>query len=111
MGSHFDHVSVEKRANVYADGRCISFNLKFPDHSRKTVGVILSACVTFAADSAETIEIVAGRCRVRLGDGEWQTYGDGQRFHVPAHTRFEVDTRDPLHYVCHFSNQDANQVD
>lgn len=108
MGSHFDHVSVEKRANVYLDGRCISFNLTFPDHNRKTVGVILPGCVTFAADAAETMEIVAGKCRVRLDDSEWQSYEEGQRFHVPAQARYEVETRDPLHYVCHISNQGAS---
>lgn len=108
MGSHFDHVSIEKRANVYLDGKCISFNLTFPDHSRKTVGVILPGCVAFAADSAETIEIVAGKCRVRLNEGEWQDYEQGQRFHVSGQTRFEVETPVPLHYVCHFSNQGAS---
>ena len=107
MGSHFDHVSIEKRANVYLDGKCVSFNITFPDGNKKTLGVILPGCVTFAADSAETMEIVAGRCRVRLSDGEWQNYEAGQRFHVPAHTRFEVETLDPLHYIFHFSNQGA----
>lgn len=108
MGNRFEHVSVEKRANVYLDGKCISFSLTFPDQSRKTVGVILPGSMTFAADSAETMEIVAGKCKVRLGDGEWQAYEEGGRFHVAAQTRFEVETREPLHYVCHFSNQGAS---
>lgn len=107
MGSHFDHVSIEKRANVYLDGKCISFNLTFPDHARKTVGVVLPGCVTFAADSAETMEIIAGKCRVRLSEGEWQDFEQGQRFHVPGQTRFEVETSAPLHYVCHFGNHGA----
>lgn len=108
MGNHFDHVSVEKRANVYLDGKCISFNLAFPDHTRKTVGVILPGCVTFVADVDETIEIVGGRCRISLEQGEWRNYEEGQRIHVPGQTRFEVETREPLHYVCHFSNQGTN---
>lgn len=107
MESHFDHVSIEKRANVYLDGQCISFNLTFPNHNRKTLGVILPGCVTFTADSAETVEIVAGKCRVRLNGGEWKNYEEGQRFHVPGQTRYEVETRYPLHYVCHISNQGA----
>lgn len=34
MGTRFDHVSVEKRANVYLDGKCISFTLTLHDHNR-----------------------------------------------------------------------------
>ncbi|HWW70513.1 MAG TPA: pyrimidine/purine nucleoside phosphorylase [Duganella sp.] len=108
MVNHFDHVSIEKRAHVYLDGRCISYNLTFPDHSKKTLGVVLPGCVTFAADAAQTMEIVAGKCRVRLSGGEWQNYEQGQRFHVPGHTSFEVETAGPLHYVCHLSNQGAS---
>lgn len=108
MGNHFDHVSVEKRANVYLDGKCVSFTLTFPDHSKKTVGVILPGSITFATDVAETMEIVGGKCKVRIGEEPWQDYKEGQRFHVAAQTRFEVDTSEPLHYVCHFSNQGAS---
>lgn len=107
MGNNFDHVSIEKRAHVYLDGKCISYNLTFPGHSRKTLGVILPGCVTFAADTAETMEIVAGKCRIRLSEGEWHTYEQGQRVHVPGHTSFEVETEVPLHYVCHLSEQGA----
>jgi uncharacterized protein YaiE (UPF0345 family) len=105
MSTRFDHVSIDKHANIYADGKCISFNLTFPDGSKKTIGVILPACIPFASDSAETMEIVAGTCRVRFGsDGQWTSYEAGQRFHVPAQTRFELETREPMHYVCHFDS-------
>ncbi len=51
----------------------------------------------------ETMECVAGRCRVRLeGEQAWTEYGPGERFHVPAETRFEIEALEPYHYVCHF---------
>lgn len=103
MSTRFDHVSIDKQANLYMDGKCISYNLTFPDGGKKTIGVILPTSITFATDSAETMEIVAGKCKVRIGnEGTAASYETGQRFHVPAHTRFEVETSEPLHYVCHF---------
>lgn len=104
MRTHFDHVSIAKKANVYFDGKCISYNLEFPGHARKTVGVILPETVTFTTDSPETMEIVSGKCRVRIGEeGDWKTYEGGQRFHVPGNSRFDIEATEPVHYVCHFA--------
>jgi uncharacterized protein YaiE (UPF0345 family) len=41
MSLQFDHVSIDKHANIYFDGSVISYNLRFPDQARKTIGVIL----------------------------------------------------------------------
>jgi uncharacterized protein YaiE (UPF0345 family) len=103
MKTHFDHVSVSKEANVYADGKCISHNLTFPDGTKKTLGVIMPSSLTFGTDSPEIMEIVQGKCRTRIGEtGEWQDYESGQRFHLPASCSYQLETKEPLHYVCHF---------
>ena len=105
MSTQFDHVSIVKKANVYFDGKCISYNLIFPDHSKKTVGVILPGLVTFDTNSREIMEVVAGKCRVRLGKaGDWNSYEAGQRFDVPGASSFDLETSEPLHYVCHFAS-------
>lgn len=105
MSTQFDHVSIIKKANIYLDGKCISHTVIFPDGTRKTVGVILPSTITFGTDSPEIMEIVEGKCRVRIGeDGEWKTYEGGQRFRVPGTSRFELEALEPVHYVCHFSN-------
>jgi uncharacterized protein YaiE (UPF0345 family) len=102
----FDHVSVHKKANIYFDGKCISHNLVFPDQTRKTVGVIMPGPLTFGTDTPEVMEIIEGKCRVRIGpDGDWKNYAGGQQFRVPANTSFDVEVTEPVHYVCHFSNQ------
>ncbi|MGZ3236941.1 MAG: pyrimidine/purine nucleoside phosphorylase [Burkholderiaceae bacterium] len=107
MATQFDHVSIVKKANIYSDGKCISYNIVFPDHTRKTVGVILPSTLTFATDVPETMEIIAGKCRARIGEtGEWKTYEDGQRFHVPGASSFDLVALKPVHYVCHFSADD-----
>ena len=105
MSTQFDHVSIVKKANIYFDGKCVSHNVMFPDGSRKTIGVIFPAspALTFGTDAPETMEIVAGKCRVRLpNDGEWKTFEAGQRFQVAASSRFEIEALEPVDYVCHF---------
>ncbi len=102
--SQFDQVSVVKKANVYFEGRCVSHSVLFPDGSRKSVGVILPAAITFNTGAPEVMEGVQGHCRVRLkGQEEWREYGPGESFSVPADSGFDIEVRDePYHYVCHF---------
>ncbi|MGL5632382.1 MAG: pyrimidine/purine nucleoside phosphorylase [Azovibrio sp.] len=102
--SQFDHVSVLKQANVYFDGKCISHTVLFPDGSKKTLGVIMPASLTFNTDAPEVMETVAGSCRVRLkGESQWITYGPGQSFNVPGKSSFDIEvTGEPYHYVCYF---------
>lgn len=92
------------RANVYFDGRCVSHTIELPDGSRKSVGVILPAELTFKTGAPEVMQTVAGACQVRLaGESDWKTYGAGQRFDVPANSSFDIKVEgEPYHYICHF---------
>ncbi len=62
----FDNVSVTKKANVYFDGKCVSHTIDLADGSRKSVGIIFPAKLTFKTAEPELMEIVAGKCRVKL---------------------------------------------
>lgn len=101
--SQFDNVSVIKKANVYFDGKCVSHSLVLADGTKKSVGVILPASLTFNTGAPEIMEGVGGSCRVRLsGESEWTTYGDGESFNVPGNSSFEIACDEPYHYVCHY---------
>jgi uncharacterized protein YaiE (UPF0345 family) len=103
MSDRFDAVSVIKQANVYFDGRCVSHTVLLADGTRKSLGVILPATLTFNTGAPERMEIVAGHCRVRQAGGEaWLDYGPGQAFDVPANSHFDIEAIEPTHYVCHF---------
>ena len=96
-------VSVLKRANVYFDGRCVSHTIHTTTGERKSLGVILPSTLSFETAAPERMEIVAGRCRVRLAGTETtREYGPGQEFSVPANSSFRIEALEPLHYVCHF---------
>ncbi len=98
-----DGVSVETQANVYFDGKCVSHTVHFADGTRKSVGVILPAQLTFNTGAPEVMELVGGRCRVRLtGETDWREYAAGASFDVPGNSRFDIDVQETLHYICHF---------
>ena len=101
--SQFDNVSVIKKANVYFDGKCVSHTVVLADGTRKSVGVILPATLTFNTGAAEVMELLGGRCRVRVaGEQAWQDYASGTSFKVPANSSFDIEVLEALDYVCHF---------
>ncbi|MEN9423466.1 MAG: hypothetical protein RL122_849 [Pseudomonadota bacterium] len=101
--SQFENVSVNKTANVYFDGKCISHTVTLADGTRKSVGVILPSTLKFNTGAPEIMELLQGRCNVRLaGSDEWTVYAGGQSFEVGANTSFDIETLEDLHYVCHF---------
>lgn len=101
--SQFDQVSVIKKSNIYFDGRCVSHTVLFPDGTRKTLGVLFPASLSFDTAAPERMEIISGVCRVRLdGQNDWQTYRAGESFSIPGNSRFDIEAVETLDYVCHF---------
>lgn len=103
--SQLDKVSVVKKSNVYFDGKCVSHTVLFDDGTRKTLGVIFPSSLTFNTAAPEVMEVVAGRCRVRLkGESDWKEYSAGQSFNVPGDSAFDIETLELMDYVCHFGS-------
>ncbi|MDO9237875.1 MAG: pyrimidine/purine nucleoside phosphorylase [Aquabacterium sp.] len=96
--------SVATQASVYFDGKCISHTVTLADGTRKSVGVILPASLTFNTGAPEIMETVSGQATIKLaGSAEWATYGPGERFDVPGNSSFEIKVEgEPYHYICHF---------
>ncbi|GGP18283.1 pyrimidine/purine nucleoside phosphorylase [Silvimonas iriomotensis] len=103
MSQQFDNVSVVKQGNVYFDGKCVSHTVILADGTRKSVGVILPSKLVFNTGAPEIMELIAGKCVVKLaGESEAVTYTGGQSFNVPGNSSFDIETVETLHYVCHF---------
>ncbi|MBA1366105.1 pyrimidine/purine nucleoside phosphorylase [Burkholderia gladioli] len=99
----YDKVSVLKTANIHFGGKCVSRLVMFPDGSRATLGVIFPSVLSFDVKRRETMEIIAGECRVKLaGSEEWRIYTADERFTVPAESSFEIEVKEMLEYVCHY---------
>ena len=103
-----DGIAVTTQANVYFDGKCVSHSIQFADGTKKSVGVILPATLTFNTGAPEIMEGVAGSCRVRMkgpdgNPGDWKTYAAGESFNVPGNASFDIEVAgEPYHYICHF---------
>lgn len=102
---NFEGVTLVAKANVYFDGKCVSHSFVLADGTRKSVGVILPATLTFNTGAPEIMEGVAGACRVRLrGEAQWTTYAAGESFRVPGDSSFDIEVAgEPYHYICHFA--------
>jgi len=101
--THIDGVTVTTQASVYFDGKCVSHGLTFPDGTKKSVGVVLPATLTFNTGVAEIMECVAGACEYKLaGSDDWLRAGPGESFSIPANSSFDIRVTEAYHYICHF---------
>ena len=98
-----DGVSVTTQANVYFEGKCVSHGITLADGTKKSVGVILPASLTFNTGAPEKMECVAGACEYRLaGTDTWVKSSAGETFAVPGNTKFDIRVAEAYHYICHF---------
>ena len=99
----FDNVSVATKANVYFDGKCVSHSITLADGTKKSVGVVLPATLTFNTGAPEIMECVAGSCEYKLkGSDAWVKSSAGEKFSVPGNSSFDIRVTEPYHYICHF---------
>eukprot|EP01036_Dinobryon_divergens_P019804 gene19804-27078_t len=74
--THFDGVTVNTQASVYFDGKCVSHGITLADGTKKSVGVVLPATLTFNTGAPEIMECVAGGCDYKLaGTDAWLKSG------------------------------------
>ena len=99
----FDGVTVATQASVYFDGKCVSHAITFPDGTKKSVGVVLPATLTFGTAAPEIMECTAGACEYRLaGTDAWIKSSAGEKFSVPGNTKFDIRVTEAYHYICHY---------
>ena len=97
------NVTLTTQANVYFDGKCVSHSFTLADGTKKSVGVVLPATLTFNTGAAEIMECVAGWCEYKLaGSDEWKSSGPGEQFSIPANSSFDIRVAEQYHYICHY---------
>jgi uncharacterized protein YaiE (UPF0345 family) len=99
-----DNVSITTQANVYFDGKCVSHGFTLADGTKKSVGVVLPASLTFNTGAPEIMECVAGSCEYKLaGSDAWVKSAAGESFSVPGNSKFDIRVTEAYHYICHFA--------
>ncbi len=101
--TQFTNVSVVQAANVYFDGKVSSRTVVFEDGSTKTLGLMLPGAYEFGTEAAELMEIYSGELAVLLpGETKWKNIQGGERFNVPAQSKFQVRVSEITDYCCSF---------
>lgn len=103
MSERIDNVTLTRKANLYFEGKVVSHGFTMADGRKATLGVIFPGSFRFNVQAPELMEILAGTCRVKVGEGEWATLGAGQSFSVPENGFFDIEVTDGVcEYQCTF---------
>jgi uncharacterized protein YaiE (UPF0345 family) len=101
--SSIANVTVNTQASVYFEGKCVSHGITFADGTKKSVGVVLPATLTFNTGAPEIMECVAGSCEYKLAGSEvWLKSSPGEQFSIPGNSSFQIRVTEAYHYICHF---------
>ena len=99
----FKNVTVEKKANIYFEGKVISRKIIFGDGSIKTLGVMLPGQYEFNTDSKELMEITSGKLEYQLSNyTDWITITDGMNFSILKNSSFKVKVIQIVNYCCSY---------
>ena len=102
--AQFENVTAVAKANVYFDGKVVSHTILLASGEKKTLGLIYPGKFHFGTDKAESMEIVAGACLVKVDDESKVTHhAAGSTFEVPAKSGFDIEVAEGIcEYVCSF---------
>ena len=101
--STIENASINPIANTYFEGKCVSHSITLADGSGISAGVIFPARLNFDTGAPEHMELLQGKCRVRLpGSDDWQAFSGGESFEVAGNSSFDIEVSEDLHYICHF---------
>ncbi|WFS63183.1 pyrimidine/purine nucleoside phosphorylase [Pseudodesulfovibrio thermohalotolerans] len=99
----FANATINKKANVYYDGKVTSRTITLSDGSVKTLGIMLPGEYEFGTEKPEFMEITAGELSVQLpGFDEWVAMTAGQSFNVPGDAKFRVKVITVTDYCCSY---------
>jgi uncharacterized protein YaiE (UPF0345 family) len=100
--SEFTEARVQKKANVYHNGKVTSRTIFLADGSKKTLGIMLPGEYEFSTGCAEEMEIIAGDLEVELPGSGWQVFKAGDSFYVPANAKFSLKIKSITDYCCSY---------
>jgi len=101
--SHFENITIDKKANVYFDGGVTSRTIHFPGGEIKTLGIMQPGEYEFSTDKKELMEIQQGEVEVLLpGESDWHRYSAGESFHVSANASFKIKALNLADYCCSY---------
>lgn len=90
------------KVNEYFDGtvKSIAFTR---DERPVTIGVMAPGEYEFGTDKREVMHVVSGAMSVKLpGSENWETFSAGDKFDVPASSKFQLKLSVDTAYLCEY---------
>ena len=88
--------------NEYFDGKVKSLRIN-SNEGKKTVGVMEPGEYEFNTQTKETMTVVSGELSIYFTEyDEWEDFGAGASFEIPAQTKFKVKVAQDSAYLCQY---------
>ena len=88
--------------NEYFDGRVKSFVVN-SEEGKKTVGVMVPGEYEFDTTTKETMTVISGELSVYFEEySEWEEFGAGASFDIPANSKLKVRVTQDTAYLCEY---------
>lgn len=99
----FENVTIEKKANIYFDGKVTSRTVIFPNGEKKTLGIMLAGEYEFNTGAEELMEILGGSMEVMIkGESEYTNFTVGHSYIVPANSSYKMIVKEYVDYCCSY---------
>lgn len=89
------------KVNEYFDGKVKSIALQTATLAA-TVGVMMPGEYEFNTAKKEEMQVITGALNVCLNGKDWHTYKTGDKFNVPANSKFQLKVAIDSAYLCIF---------
>ena len=97
----FKNVTIEKKANVYLEGKIISHTIIFNSGEKKTLGIMMPGEYEFNTCEKEIIEVLDGRMMVLLPkETEWKLFHKGEVFEISGNSNYKLAIGEVTEYCC-----------
>ncbi|MDP3920886.1 MAG: pyrimidine/purine nucleoside phosphorylase [Candidatus Omnitrophota bacterium] len=91
--------------NEYFDGNVKSLVVN-SNKGKRTVGVMMPGEYEFNTTTKETMTVVSGELSVYFAEeGEWEEFGEGASFDVPANSKFKAKVMQDTAYLCEYEQK------
>jgi len=88
--------------NEYFDGKVKSLGLN-SNEAKKTIGVMEQGEYEFDTEAKEVVTVVSGELSVYFPEyDEWEDFGTGASFDIPAQSKFKVKVAQDAAYLCEY---------
>lgn len=99
----FANATINRKANIYYDGKVTSRTITLSDGNVVTLGIMLPGEYEFETVKPEFMEITSGEVSVQLpGLDDWVAMTGGQSFNVPGEATFRLKVSTVTDYCCFY---------